>query len=130
MLFRSTRAVAAFKARPDFDALAVAFKRVVNIIKEPETTPVSPALLQSAAEQALLSALKDTEGVVEGCVGQSDYDGALEAMSRLKDFIDGFFDSVLVMDKDEALRRNRLALLTRIQSLFLKVADFKKIQTG
>lgn len=125
-----TRAVAVFKARPDFDSLAVAFKRVVNIIKEPETTPVSPELLQIAAEQALLSALKDTEGVVEGCVAQSDYDGALEAMSRLKDFIDGFFDSVMVMDKDEALRRNRLALLTRIQSLFLKVADFKKIQTG
>jgi glycyl-tRNA synthetase beta chain len=125
-----TRAVSTFKARPDFDSLAVAFKRVVNIIKEPETAPVSPELLQSAAEQALLSALNDTEGMVAGCVGQSDYDGALEAMSRLKDFIDGFFDAVLVMDKDEALRRNRLALLTRIQSLFLKVADFKKIQTA
>ncbi len=125
-----TRAVAAFKARPDFDALAVAFKRVVNIIKEPETRPVSPELLQSAAEQALFSALNDTEGVVEDYVAQADYDGALEAMSRLKDFIDGFFDAVLVMDKDESLRRNRLALLTRIQSLFLKVADFKKIQTA
>mgnify|MGYP000849585869 FL=1 len=54
---------------------------------------------------------------------------ALESMSRLKGFIDAFFDSVLVMDKDEAVRRNRLALLTRIRNLFSGVADFRKIQT-
>jgi glycyl-tRNA synthetase beta chain len=74
--------------------------------------------------------LSDTEGVVSQCLANGDYDGALEAMARLKGFIDSFFDSVLVMDKDDAVRRNRLALLTRIQDLFTKVADFKKIQTG
>ena len=41
-----------------------------------------------------------------------------------------FFDAVLVMDKDEAIRRNRLALLTRIHELFSRLADFRKIQTG
>jgi glycyl-tRNA synthetase beta chain len=51
-------------------------------------------------------------------------------MARLKGFIDAFFDSVLVMDRDEAVRRNRLALLTRIHDLFTRVADFRKIQTG
>ena len=125
-----TRALANFKSRPDFDSLATAFKRVVNIIKEPETTPVDPSLFQGAAEQTLLAALKDTEGIVSECIGGSDYDGALESMSKLKEPIDAFFDTVLVMDKDESVRRNRLALLTRIRDLFARVADFRKIQTG
>ncbi len=125
-----TSALAAFKARPDFESLAVAFKRVVNIIKEPERTPVNGDLFAGAAEQALFMNLSDTEGVVGQCLANGDYDGALEAMARLKGFIDSFFDSVLVMDKDDAVRRNRLALLTRIQDLFTKVADFRKIQTG
>lgn len=124
-----TKALAAFKSRPDFESLAAAFKRVVNIIKEPEEAPVDPSLLQNAEEQALFSSLRDTEGVVAGCLAGADYAAALESMSRLKGFIDAFFDSVLVMDKDEAVRRNRLALLTRIRNLFSGVADFRKIQT-
>ncbi|MDY0041470.1 MAG: glycine--tRNA ligase subunit beta, partial [Desulforhabdus sp.] len=124
-----TKALAAFKSRPDFESLAAAFKRVVNIIKEPELAPVDPSLLQNAEEQALFSSLRDTEGVVAGCLAGADYAAALESMSRLKGFIDAFFDSVLVMDKDEAVRRNRLALLTRIRNLFSGVADFRKIQT-
>ena len=125
-----TQAVAAFKARPDFETLAAAFKRVVNIIKEPETAAVQPDLLAGAAEQALFMNLSDTEGLVGRCLARGDHDGALEAMAGLKGFIDAFFDSVLVMDKDDAVRRNRLALLTRIHDLFTKVADFRKIQTG
>lgn len=125
-----TKALAAFKSRPDFESLATAFKRVVNIIKEPETTPVDPGLLGNAAEQGLFGALRDTEGVVNGCLASSDYHGALESVAQLKPFIDGFFDSVLVMDKDDTVRRNRLALLTRIHGLFSRVADFRKIQTG
>lgn len=125
-----TKALAVFKTRSDFDSLATAFKRVVNIIKTPEKTPVAPDLLSSGAEGELFGALQDTEGVVAECVGNSDYDGALEAMAKLKGPIDAFFDSVLVMDKFEAVRRNRLALLTRIQSLFTKVGDFRKMQTA
>jgi len=66
---------------------------------------------------------------VGGLFAKSDYAGALETMAQLKGVIDGFFDSVLVMDKDESVRRNRLALLTRIQALFSRIADFRKIQT-
>lgn len=124
------KALVAFKARPDFESLAAAFKRVANIIKEPEPEPVDPGLLQTAPEQALFAALNDTEGIVMDCLAGSDYDSALEAMSRLRSFIDAFFDSVLVMDKDTGIRRNRLALLTRIRDLFSGVADFRKIQTA
>jgi glycyl-tRNA synthetase beta chain len=125
-----TKAVARFKSRADFESLATVFKRVVNIIKEPELAAVNHDLLLNAAEQTLYSAYGDTVGVVKECVQVSDYDGALEAMSSLKGSIDAFFESVLVMDKDDAIRRNRLALLTRIQDLFATVADFRKIQTG
>lgn len=125
-----TKALAAFKTRADFDTLAAAFKRVVNIIKAPEKTPVSADLFGGAAEQELFAVLQDTEGVVNECVDQSNYDGSLEAMAKLKGPIDAFFDSVLVMDKYEAVRRNRLALLTRIHDLFARVGDFRKIQTG
>jgi len=125
-----TRALAAFKQRPDFDSLAVAFKRVVNIIKEPERTPVDASLLGTPVEQALFMALQDTTGVVEAHLAGGDYDAALDAVSRLKGFIDAFFDSVLVMDKDESIRRNRLALLTLIRDLFARMADFRKIQTS
>lgn len=125
-----TRTLSSFRARPDFEGLATTIKRVANIIKEPEAAPVDEALLGTSAEQALFMVLRDTEGVVDGCLAHADYDAALEAMSRLKGFVDSFFDSVLVMDKDEALRRNRLALLTRIRDLFAKIADFRKIQTS
>lgn len=124
------RALAEFKRRPDFESLAAAFKRVVNIIKEPEKTPVDPELFQSDAEHALFTALRDTEGAVAGCLASCDFNSTLETMSGMKGYIDAFFDSVLVMDKDEAIRRNRLSLLTRIRKLFSTVADFRKIQTA
>lgn len=125
-----TKALAAFKNRPDFESLAVAFKRVVNIIKEREEQPVDESLLRSSAEQQLFADLRITLEVVQDCVQRSDYDAALEAMARLKAPIDLFFDAVLVMDKDDAVRRNRLALLTHIHDLFSRVGDFRKIQTA
>ncbi len=124
------KALAGFTKRADFGSLATAFKRVANIIKEPETAPVDKGLLQVPAEQELYSALHTTESAVEGLFAKSDYAGALETMAQLKGAVDSFFDSVLVMDKDESIRRNRLALLTRIQRLFSRIGDFRKIQTA
>ncbi|MEN6439536.1 MAG: glycine--tRNA ligase subunit beta [Syntrophobacter sp.] len=125
-----TKALAAFTGRPDFNDLAAAVKRVANIIKEPETAPVDVNLFTIPAEQTLFGAFQDMESAVEGLLAKSDYAGALEAMAQLKGPIDGFFDSVLVMDKDEAVRRNRLALLTQVHVLFSRIADFRKIQTA
>lgn len=125
-----TKALADFKARPDFENLAAAFKRIVNIVKEPELAEVQWYLLKNDAETALYQQFTKTEEVVTEYLLKSDYAEALEAMTSLRDPIDTFFDNVLVMDKDEEIRRNRLALLTRIRNLFAHVADFKKIQTG
>jgi glycyl-tRNA synthetase beta chain len=122
-----TEALARFTARSDFGSLAAAFKRVANIIKVPETAPVEESLFKSPAEQLLWDGLLRSESVVSGCLAQSDFAGALESMAQLKPLIDAFFDSVLVMDKEDAVRRNRLALLTRTRSLFAGVADFARI---
>jgi glycyl-tRNA synthetase beta chain len=125
-----TKALAGFTTRPDFGDLASAFKRVANIIKVPETAPVEESLFKSPAEKLLLDGLVETEEAVSGWLAVSDFSGALESTAHLKPLIDSFFDSVLVMDKDESVRRNRLALLTRIRGLFSRVADFRKIQTA
>jgi len=125
-----TRALSRFKDRPDFESLAVAFKRVVNIIKEPERSSVEWALLKNDAEMDLFKRFSKVEETVGGNLLRSDYAEALEAMADLKPAIDAFFDSVLVMDEDPDIRRNRLALLTRIGDLFGQVADFRKIQTA
>jgi glycyl-tRNA synthetase beta chain len=125
-----TKALAAFKTRPDFESVVSAFKRVANIIKEPEKATVNTDLFRNSAEQSLYTSLSGAEEVVHGHLVLSDYQAALEAISQLRSFIDAFFDSVLVMDKDETVRRNRLALLTRVYELFSRIADFKKIQTG
>ena len=124
-----TKALARFTARSDFGALAAAFKRVANIIKEPETAPVEVSFLKDPAERLLLDELAKAEQAVDGLLARSDFAAALESMAHLKPMIDSFFDSVLVMDKEDSVRRNRLALLTRTRNLFTRVADFRKIQT-
>ena len=122
-----TEALACFTTRPDFGTLAAAFKRVANIIKVPETAPVDESVFKDQVEQSLWEGLIKSESAVDGCLLRSDFAGALESMAQLKPLIDAFFDSVLVMDKDDSVRRNRLALLTRTRSLFARVADFGKI---
>ncbi len=125
-----TKALARFTARPDFSAMATAFKRVANIIKKPETALVDASLFTSPAEQLLLDGLVEAESAASACLARSDFAAALESTAQLKPLIDSFFDSVLVMDKDDSVRRNRIALLTRIRGLFSRVADFSKIQTA
>ena len=125
-----TKALARFTLRPDFSALAAAFKRVSNIIKTPETAPVDPSLFKSPAEGALFEGLLKAEQGASAMLAGVDFAGALEAMAQLKPPIDSFFDSVLVMDPDESVKRNRLALLTRTRAFFDRMADFRKIQTS
>ena len=126
---RKIEALAAFKNRPDFNSLAVAFKRVVNIIKEPETSPVDPTLLQEEAERELWDRVQVIRERFSSALSEGKYEKGLEELATLKPAIDRFFDSVLVMAQDESLKRNRLAILTSIKNLFDRVADFRKIHS-
>ncbi len=123
------KAVARFKERPDFESLALAFKRVVNIIKEPETEPVQVDLLQENAEKELWNQITNLKERFDKSVSSGNYETALELLATLKPHIDNFFDTVLVMAKEEEIKRNRLALLTQIKGMFDTIADFKKIHT-
>jgi glycyl-tRNA synthetase beta chain len=121
------KALAEFKNRPDFEPLAVAFKRVCNIVKEPVTAQVDPALFQDDVEGALFSAYLSIGRTVAKKVAEHDYLSALTRIATLKGAVDDFFDKVMVMAEDERIRTNRLALLQEIKGLFRDIADFAKI---
>jgi glycyl-tRNA synthetase beta chain len=120
-------ALSGFKNREDFEPLAVAFKRVCNIVKEPVTAAVDEKLFQDPAEGALFQAFKNVASSVETKVGQREYLAALTEIATLKGAVDQFFDKVMVMAEDEPVRANRLALLQEIKSLFRDIADFAKL---
>ena len=118
-------AVAAFKALPEAAALAAANKRVKNILKkvEGDVGAVNPALLSEAAEQALFAAVEQLAPQVDGQFAARDFAGALTQLASLREPVDAFFDGVMVMADDAAVRNNRIALLARLADLFNRVAD-------
>jgi len=120
-------ALADFKNRPDFEPLAVAFKRVCNIVKEPVSNQVTAELFEDDAERELFTAFQGVSTLVAEQVAGRDYLAALTGIATLKEKVDGFFDRVMVMAEDERVRGNRLALLQEIRGLFRDIADFAKI---
>jgi len=124
-------ALSSIKSRPDFVPLAVAFKRVANIREkaaEGAGAGVDRALLREGAETALLDDLTSVEAEVAEMRRVRDYAAVLRAVASLKPSIDRFFEQVLVMADDPAVRANRLGLMKRVSDLFGDLADFRKIQ--
>ncbi|WP_422103325.1 glycine--tRNA ligase subunit beta [Vreelandella sp.] len=127
---RRLRAVKAFAQREEAAALAAANKRVSNILSKQEhdgSTQVAPSLLQEAAEKALFEAVTGSQQQVAPLFAAGDYQQALDALATLREPVDAFFDQVMVMADDDAIRRNRLALLASLQALFLEVADISQL---
>jgi len=124
---RRILAVHAFSLMPEAQSLAAANKRVANILSKQDSAVVQPvfneSLVRESAEKTLYSAILGKELEVASYIEQGDYQKGLTLLTELKPVIDGFFDEVLVMTKDEAVRDNRLALLAKLQSLFLNMAD-------
>jgi glycyl-tRNA synthetase beta chain len=124
-------ALAGVKARPDFVPLAVAFKRVANIQEKAGAAGaarVDPALLADPAERHLLAELERVEAATGALRDRRDYADVLRNVATLEPAVARFFDDVLVMADDPAVRANRLGLLRRVAALFAGVADFRKIQ--
>ncbi len=138
-VLKRTRALSHLKTKPDFEALAVAFKRVVNIIKkarQPEDiAPDQPvaktdsSLFQEPCERVLYEAFQRVRQETSEDLERGNFDRALLTVSTLKDPVDGFFDGVMVLAEDQRLRQNRLALLGEIADFFATFADFSKIST-
>jgi glycyl-tRNA synthetase beta chain len=131
-VWNRVRALEALKRAADFEPVAVAFKRVVNIIKQAghdAVDTVNPSLFDHPSEAALHQAYGRVSQVVSQRLRKGEFDQALHAIAGLRNPVDDFFDGVMVMTDDLSLRRNRLALLAEIAALFDGVADFSKIAT-
>jgi glycyl-tRNA synthetase beta chain len=109
------------EAREDFEHLAVAFKRAKNIVTEGAQLHVEADLLREPAERELHAAVGRLAGADGG------YEARLRSLAGLRQPVDRFFDDVLVMAEDPALRANRLGLLGQALSLFYRIADISKL---
>ena len=121
------KAVEVLRGRPDYEDLVLPFKRVINITRGHETGTFSLAKTVESAEKVLWDAFLDVRDQVNALLEQKKYDDVLALMLELKPPIDCYFDDVMVMCDDEALKANRLAMVAEIGQLFLQLADFTKI---
>jgi glycyl-tRNA synthetase beta chain len=124
------KALQSFRQNPDFEPISIAFKRVDNILKDFQNGQVDVNLLSNEAEIRLFSSFDDIKTRVEKGISENDFSTALNKLVALRPPVDAFFDNVMVMDKDEKVRFNRLSLLAEISALFHKIADFSKIVTA
>ncbi|WP_413615549.1 glycine--tRNA ligase subunit beta [Halomonas cupida] len=128
---RRLRAVHTFSNREEAAALAAANKRVSNILAKQEhdgSTQVDAGLLSEGAEKALHEAVTQCQQQVAPLFENARYSDALDVLASLRTPVDAFFDQVMVMADDSAVRNNRLALLASLQALFLEVADIAELQ--
>ena len=112
---------------PDFLSIAVAFKRIKNIIREQPPCEASRALYRQAEEGEIDTAFQRVREEALPLISQRDYAAALQRIATLRPHVDRFFDKVLVMDSDPAVRSNRIGLLQQMAALFLSVADLAEI---
>jgi glycyl-tRNA synthetase beta chain len=107
-------------------SLAAANKRIGNILRKADediSTNIDEDMFIFSEERIILSEIKNLENQLEPLLKSADYEAGLELLAELRQPVDNFFDSVMVMDEDSALRVNRLALLTRLKALFDRIAD-------
>jgi len=121
------QALLAISTQPSFPLLATAFKRVMNIIKEHKEVTVDPLLLTDEEEKALHQTLLAVRQEAQPLIDHGEYEAALTAILKMKEPVDLFFDKVMVMTDNHAIRHNRLSLLTAIAALFLQIGDFSKL---
>ena len=124
-------AVAGFRDLPEAESLAAANKRIGNLLKKvdgPVPSQVDPDKFELDAERTLHEQIAQMSQTVQPLNANGDYAGTLKALSGLRPAVDAFFDDVMVMADDAAVRDNRLALLAGLQALFLQVADISLLQ--
>lgn len=126
------RAVAAFRKLPEAESLTAANTRISNILKKaaddswPEQ--IDTALLSEDSEKTLANVITIMRDKLEPLLNSGDYTTALTELAALREPVDAFFDNVMVMADDTAVRNNRLALLDSLRTLFLRIADLSRLQ--
>ena len=125
------QAVREFRTLPEAEALAAANKRIGNILKKAQgevSSNINPDRFEEDAERTLDQRIVEMSATIAPMNEAGDYAGMLKALAGLRPVVDSFFDDVMVMADEPAVRDNRLALLASLQALFLKVADISLLQ--
>jgi glycyl-tRNA synthetase beta chain len=122
-------AVVEFEGRPDFGAVATTFKRVTKILKDAPDGSIDPGRFEMEEERALHDATRRVGERVRARMGSRDFGGALGELAALGGPVHTFFEKVFVMHENEAVRRNRLALLRDVGRLSDGLLDFGRLQT-
>jgi glycyl-tRNA synthetase beta chain len=131
---RRVAAVTAFRSLPEAEALAAANKRIRNILTKAGVdvaaeTPVDESLLTEPTERTLFVRIREFSDRIKPLADQRKYQDLLIALAGLRTDVDAFFDEVMVMAEDDAVRLNRIRLLQRLFALFLRVADLSRLQS-
>ena len=124
-------AVNQFKQLEAAESLAAANKRIANILKKlkgQKPSTINSDLFVENAEKQLADQLTAVTQRIEPLLAESQYTQALTELSTLREVVDTFFDDVMVMADDEALKNNRIALLGQLQGQFIQVADLSLLQ--
>jgi glycyl-tRNA synthetase beta chain len=121
------RALDAIRTREEFTVLAGSFKRIRNIIRDNRETTIDNRLFTDDAEKVLYATLLGVKSEAAPFLEKRQYEKALAVMLQMKEPVDLFFDNVMVMTEDDAVRRNRLNLLTALGELVLQVGDISRM---
>ena len=132
---RRLGAITRIRESSDFQSLANSFKRIKNILLKAKVDPrtestIDPTLFRTPEESILHRAVASVNPKISSALRAGRHEAALRLMASLRPSVDLFFDKVLVMDENPALRRNRLALLVLLLQTFLEVADISEIVTA
>ncbi|BBP44979.1 glycine--tRNA ligase beta subunit [Thiosulfatimonas sediminis] len=123
-------AVKAFAQIDGAESLSAANKRIANLLKKVDAEiaeTVDTSLFENAAESALFAKLDELREQVSDLIADKDYIAALQQLATIRAEVDAFFEGVMVMADDEAVRNNRLALLHQIYQLFTDIADISRL---
>ncbi|MFY9270691.1 MAG: glycine--tRNA ligase subunit beta [Candidatus Manganitrophaceae bacterium] len=124
------RALARFSTNPLFGPLLTGFKRAIRIVPKGFAEGIDPSHFKEPVEKDLYDAISHIDGEIGIDWNQGRYETILETLATLSVPLNRFFEGVLVMDPDEAVRNNRLSLLLRVRTLFDEFSDFSKIVEG
>jgi glycyl-tRNA synthetase beta chain len=127
-VFMRASAIDAMRKKGEFDDVLITMRRLVNIIPPGfEPFPFKPV---GKHETALFQAFSSIRDSFSSCISTGGYAKALQLIAGLKPYVDDFFDNVMVMHEDEAVRNRRLSLLKVIADELTKLADFSKLGMG
>lgn len=121
------KAVKLFSSDAEYNSLLLAMKRINNIIPDIQIAELRDDLLSEESEKALYSAFRDIKPAIARLLKNGKYHEAIKSLSTLIRHVNAFFDGVMVMDKREEIKMNRIALLQEIWGTSLRICDFSKL---